>query len=82
VGDQTALRRDEEGAIENMPGDHDNDRRGILTISDNVVTMGESAEGEDGAGWPHPHPGDLLEGAQERYGKSHNGGLCRSVPAL
>ncbi len=43
------------------------DRRCFLTILDNVLTVGESAEGEEGAGWPHPHPRDLLEGA---------GGVC------
>jgi hypothetical protein len=40
VGNQTALRGDEEGAIENVPGDHSNDRRGFITILDNVLTVG------------------------------------------
>jgi hypothetical protein len=37
--------------------------RGPLTISDNVLTVGESAGGEEQAGLPHPHPGGFLEGA-------------------
>ncbi len=32
VGDQTALRGEEEGAIDNMQGNHSNDCRGFLTI--------------------------------------------------
>jgi hypothetical protein len=33
LSDQTALRGDEEGAIQNVPGDHSNDRNSFLTIS-------------------------------------------------
>ncbi len=46
--------------IENARGD---DRCRFLTILDNVLTVGELAGGEDRFGQPHPHPGDLLEGA-------------------
>ncbi len=35
----------------------------FFTILDNVLTVSESAEGEEGAGRLHPHPGDPLEGA-------------------
>ncbi len=34
---------------------------GFLTILDNVLTIGESACGEELAGWPHPHLGGLME---------------------
>jgi hypothetical protein len=47
--------------------EHGDDCRCFLTILDNVLTVSESVEGEEGAGWPHPHPRDLLEGA---------GGVC------
>jgi hypothetical protein len=40
VGNQTALQEDEEGAIENVPGDHSYDRHSFLTILDNVFTVG------------------------------------------
>ncbi len=43
---QTALRGDEEGAIENVRGD---DRGDFLTISDNVPTVGGLAGGEERA---------------------------------
>jgi hypothetical protein len=33
MSDQTALRGDEEEAIQNRPGDHSDDRRGFLTFS-------------------------------------------------
>jgi hypothetical protein len=61
VGNQTALRGDEEGATENLQGDYSNDCHGFLTISDNTVC--ESTGSEEQAGWPHPHPGGLLEEA-------------------
>jgi hypothetical protein len=32
-----------EEVIENVAGDHSHDRRGFLTILDNVLTVGESA---------------------------------------
>jgi hypothetical protein len=35
----------------------------FLTILDNVLTVAESAGGEEQAGWPHHHPNDLLEEA-------------------
>ncbi len=39
VGDQTALRENEEGAIRNVTGDLSNDHRGFLTILDNVSLL-------------------------------------------
>ncbi len=47
VGCQTALRGDEEGAIEYAQGNHSPDRCVFLTILDNVVTVGESAGVEE-----------------------------------
>jgi hypothetical protein len=34
-----------------------------MVILDKVLTVSESAGGEERAGRPHPHPGGLLEGA-------------------
>ncbi len=44
-------------------GVHSDFRRGFFTILDNVRTGGVSAEVEERAARPNPHPGDLLEGA-------------------
>ncbi len=63
VGGQTALRGDEEGAIEYAQGNHSPDCRVFLTILDKAVTVGELAGDEERSGWPHPHPHGLLEGA-------------------
>ncbi len=46
LSDQTALQGDEEGAIQNVPGDHSNDRHSFLTILDNVLNVGGSAGGK------------------------------------
>jgi hypothetical protein len=46
IGDQTALQENEEGAIHNLTGDLSNDRRGFLTILDNILTVGVWARGE------------------------------------
>jgi hypothetical protein len=46
LSDQTALCEDEEGAIQNVPGNHSDDRCGFLTISDNVLIVGGSAGGK------------------------------------
>ncbi len=50
VGNQTALWENEEGAIQNVTGDLSDDRRGFLTILDNVLTVGGSARGKEVAG--------------------------------
>jgi hypothetical protein len=63
VGNQTALRGDEERATENLQGNHSNDCHGFLTILDNILTVGESTGSEEQAGWPNPNPGGLLEDA-------------------
>ncbi len=43
LSNQTALQGDEEGAIQNVPGDHSDDRHSFLTILDNVLNVGGSA---------------------------------------
>jgi hypothetical protein len=43
VGEQTALREDEERVIVNMQGDHSDNHCGFLTILDNLLTVGQSA---------------------------------------
>jgi hypothetical protein len=43
VGDQSALRGDEEGESDSMRGDHSYDRHRFFTILDNVLTLGEAA---------------------------------------
>ncbi len=52
IGDQTALRENEEGAIQNVTGDLSDDRRGFLTILDNILTVGGLARGEKQADRP------------------------------
>ncbi len=59
---------DEEGACESARGDHSDDHHGFFTTLDNVLTFGESVYGEEGAGWPYPHPGNLPEGAGGKGG--------------
>jgi hypothetical protein len=52
LSDQTALRADEEGVIQNVTGDFSDDRHGFLTILDNVFTVGGSARVKKQADWP------------------------------
>jgi hypothetical protein len=59
LSDQTALRGDEEGAIQNVPGDHSDDHHSFLTISDNVLNVGGSAGGKNQASWHQPQSGGL-----------------------
>ncbi len=63
LSDQTALRGDEEGAIQNVPGDHSDDRHSFLTISDNVLNVGGSAGGKKQASRHQPQSGCLPVGA-------------------
>ncbi len=63
LSDQTALRGDKEGAIQNVIGDLSDDCHGFLTILDNVLTVGESARGEKQADQPQPQSGGLPERA-------------------
>ena len=79
VGDQTALRENEEGAIRNVTGDLSNDRRGFLTILDNVLTLGGSARGEERSRRPQPQSAGLPEGAG---GGTENGAAANVAEAL
>jgi hypothetical protein len=54
VSNQTALRGDEVGVFQNVPGDHSDDCSAVLTILDNILTVGGLARGEDRAGQPQP----------------------------
>jgi hypothetical protein len=47
VGYQTALRGDEERAIQNVTGDHSDYRLSFLAILNNVLTVGWLAGGEE-----------------------------------
>jgi hypothetical protein len=62
---KTEGQGDEDGASQDMQGIHSNFGITFWTISDNVLTVGESAKGEEQAGRLHPHSGGLLEGAGE-----------------
>ncbi len=79
VGDQTALRENEEGAIRNVTGDLSNDRRGFLTILDNVLTLGGSARGEERSRRSQPQSAGLPEGAG---GGTKNGAPANIAKAL
>jgi hypothetical protein len=78
VNDQTALREDKEGAIQNVTGDHSDDRRSFLTILDNVLTFGGSARGEERARLPQPKSGGLPKGAG---GGTKNGVVANTSPS-
>ncbi len=69
MGDQTALLGDEEGAIQHMQGGRNDGCHGSLTFVDNILTVGESAGGEERAGRPHSCSGGLLEGLRWGYKK-------------
>jgi hypothetical protein len=73
VGDQTALRENKEGAIRNVTGNLSDDRRGFLTILDNVLTVGGLARGEERCRRPQPQSAGLPEGA--------GGGTKNGTPA-
>jgi hypothetical protein len=73
VGDQTALRENKEGAIQNLTGDLSDDRHGFLTILDNILTVGGSARGEELSRGPQPQSAGLPEGA--------GGGTKNGLPA-
>jgi hypothetical protein len=52
-----------------------------LIMLDNIVRMDESAESEEGADWPHPHPGDLQGGVVAGW-RSHCSTLRRGLQAV
>jgi hypothetical protein len=72
VGDKIGLLGDEEGVSQNVQGICNDKHRCSMTILDDVFTFGELAE-EEQAGWPHPHPGALLEGVGGGRKKAHRG---------
>jgi hypothetical protein len=63
LSDQTALRGDEEGVIQNVPGNYSDDRHSFLTISDNILNVGGSARGKKQASRHQPQSGGLPVGA-------------------
>ncbi len=63
MSDQTAFQGDEEGAIQNMPGDHSDDRPQLFDILGQCSHCWWSAGGEEQAGRPQTHSGGLPEGA-------------------
>jgi hypothetical protein len=79
LSDRTALQGGEEGAIQNVTGDLSDDRRGSLTILDNVLTVRESARGKKQADRPQLQSGGLPEGAG---GGTENGAAANVAEAL
>jgi hypothetical protein len=79
LSNQTALRGDEEGAIQNVPGYHSDDRHSFLTISDNVLNVGGSAGGKKQASRHQPQSGGLPVGAG---GDTKNGAAANFSEAL
>jgi hypothetical protein len=53
----------------------------FLIILDNVLTVGESAGGEERADRPHPHPGGLLA-VEGEGGGAKNGAAANFAEAL
>jgi hypothetical protein len=62
LSNQTALLGDE-GVIQNVSGNHSDDHRGFLTISDNVLIVGGSVGGKKQASRQQPQSGGLPVGA-------------------
>jgi hypothetical protein len=59
LSDQTALQGDEEGSIQNVPGNHSDDRHSFLTTLDNVLNVGGSAGGKKQASQHQTQSGRL-----------------------
>jgi hypothetical protein len=79
LSNQTAFRGDEEGTIQNVPGDHSDDHHSFLTISDNVLNVGGSAGGKKQASRHQPQSGCLPVGAG---GGRKNGSATNFAEAL
>jgi hypothetical protein len=54
---------DEDGSSLDVQSVRSDFRHGFFTHLDNVLTVGESAEGEERAVLSHPHSGGLREGS-------------------
>jgi hypothetical protein len=59
LSNQTALQGDEEEAIQNVLGDHSDDRHSFLTILDNILNVGGSAGGKKQASRHQTQSGGL-----------------------
>ncbi len=59
MGGQTAGQGAEEGEIQDVRGVCGDNDHSFSIILDNIITVGESAEGEERAGQPLSHPRDL-----------------------
>ncbi len=79
LSDQTALRGDEEGAIQNVSGDHSDDRHSFLTIWDNILNVGGSAGGKKQASHYQTQSGGLPEGVG---GGTKNGATANFAESL
>ncbi len=79
LSDQTALKGDEEEAIQNVPGDHSDDRHSFLTILDNVLNVGGLAGGKKQASRHQTQSGGLPLWAG---GGTKNGTAANVVKAL
>ncbi len=79
MSDQTALREDKEGALQNGTGNFSDNRHGFLTILDNVLTVGGLVRGKERARQPQPQSGGLPEGAG---GNTKNGAAVNFADAL
>jgi hypothetical protein len=79
LSDQTALRGDKEGAIQNVPGNHSDDRHSFLTIWDNVLNVGGSAGGKKQASRHPPQSGGLPVGVG---GGTKNGATANFAKSL
>jgi hypothetical protein len=79
LSDQTALQGDEEGAIQNVPGDHSDDRHSFLTIWDNILSVGGSAGGKKQASQHQPQSGGLPIGVG---GGTKNGATANFTQSL
>jgi hypothetical protein len=65
-----------------MQGVCSDKRHCFITILDDVLTVGESAGGEEQAGQTHPHPVGLLEGVGEGYKKAHEADFAETLQWL
>jgi hypothetical protein len=82
IGNQTALQENEEGAIQNVTGDLRDDRRGFLTILDNVLTVGVRARGEERSRRSQSQSAGLPKGTGGGMKNWRTGERRRGAPAI